>query len=76
MRRRAQLLLATAALTTGLVTALAPVATAGRPAGLDPVPGVTGTTQAVRHALMQTGRHFYFLSDIIGGINWHNQLTL
>lgn len=30
MRRRAQLLLATAALTTGLVTALAPVATAGR----------------------------------------------
>ncbi|MGR6916508.1 hypothetical protein ACU635_19880 [[Actinomadura] parvosata] len=68
MRHRVQLLLATAA----LATALAPVVAIDRPTP----PGVIRGTQAVRHALMQAGRHFYRLSDIIGGINWHHQLTL
>ncbi|UBU10515.1 hypothetical protein [Nonomuraea gerenzanensis] len=68
MRHRAHLLLATAA----LAAALAPVVVTDRPTP----PGLIRGTQSVRHALMEAGQHFYRLSDIIGGINWHHQLTL
>ncbi|MFB4264834.1 hypothetical protein [Nonomuraea sp. GTA35] len=68
MRRRAQLLLATAALATVLV----PLVPMNTPAP----PGVISGTQGVRHALMRAGQGLYLLSDVIGGINWHHQLTL
>ncbi|MEV0821417.1 hypothetical protein [Nonomuraea rubra] len=71
MRRRAHLLLATAALATALVPVV-PLA----PADTPQPPGLIRSTQSVRHALMKAGQHFYRLSDILGGINWHHQLTL